>query len=112
MAHFSIANIQATTARAYSIPVAWMVNRDRHEIAAEPRRVAMYLSRTLPTRETMKGRVIPRHSYPLLAHYFGKRHHTTVMCAVRYTKQAIRRDHETRHKVMEIVATLHREALS
>jgi chromosomal replication initiator protein len=112
MTQFSVADIKAATALFFDIPVSWMTNRDRHKEAVRPRRVAMYLSRTLPTREISGGRIIPRHSYPRLGHFFGGRDHTTVLHAVRYTKRSLKRDHKVRHQVMEIVAALHRGAVA
>jgi chromosomal replication initiator protein len=73
----AIEDVQKTVCDYFNIKHAELVGSRRHKAVAEPRQVAMYLSRKLTT-----------HSFPDIGRKFGGRDHTTVMHAVRKMEAA------------------------
>lgn len=75
-----IADIKRTVAKRYRVPLSAMdspgVQGDRQRRYVWPRQVAM----TLAVRLT-------EHSYPRIGHFFGHRHHTTVLYACKAVEQ-------------------------
>jgi len=67
-----IERVQQTVCEYYNIKQADLIGGRKHKTIAQPRQVAMYLSRKLTGS-----------SFPDIAKKFGKRDHTTVMYAVK-----------------------------
>jgi chromosomal replication initiator protein len=72
-----IREIQIAVAQWAGVTVARLLSRERSKPLVHYRLIAMYLARRLTSQ-----------SYPVIAHHFGWRDHTTVMSAVwRVTSQ-------------------------
>ncbi|MDP8222919.1 MAG: chromosomal replication initiator protein DnaA [Candidatus Lernaella stagnicola] len=68
----AVEQVQKTVCEYFNIKQSEMLGARRHKAVAQPRQVAMYLSRKLTN-----------HSFPDIGRKFGGRDHTTVMHAVR-----------------------------
>jgi chromosomal replication initiation ATPase DnaA len=82
-----IANIQATVATYYSLPLAAMTSNQQYRQIAHPRQVAMFLANELT-----------QHSLAEIGRRF-RRDHTTVMYAIKAVRQRMTFDPQTEFDV-------------
>jgi chromosomal replication initiator protein len=96
--------IKRAVAQHYSVPVAWMDNRDRRGDITLARMVAMYLCRALlPSEHSLNG-------FQRIAGKFDRKDHTTVIHAVREVESRIANDPETARAVRHLKTALAEQA--
>ena len=92
----TISEIQRVVARHHSLSVSQLISRSNSRGIVVPRQIAMYLCKKLT-----KG------SLPQIGRAFGKRHHTTVLHAVRKISRLINDDpllHSTINKLTDEIS--------
>ncbi len=83
-----IREIQAVVADVFDVPIAEMQSAKKAWHVARPRQVAMCLSRELT-----------RHTLSTIGYYFGGRHYTTVLWAIRGVEKLCAIDPKFRSRV-------------
>jgi chromosomal replication initiator protein len=91
------AEVVKSVADAFGIPVDRMLSRDRSQVVALPRQIAMYLLRE-------EANV----SLPQIGHALGGRDHTTVMYGCEKIADLLERDDHLRRRVVELRENLYR----
>ena len=91
----AVAEVQKTVCEFFRIKHTELVGARRHKTVAEPRQVAMYLSRKLTGN-----------SFPEIGRQFGNRDHTTVMHAVRKIETLAAKDPKTLSMLETLEKTL------
>lgn len=92
----TIGEIQRVVAQHYSLTVSQLISRSNSPRIVVPRQIAMYLCKELTQA-----------SLPQTGRAFGKRHHTTVLHAVRKISRLIKNDpqlHSTVNRLIEEVS--------
>lgn len=92
-----ITEVVRTVADAFGVPVERILSRDRSQVVALPRQIAMYLLRE-------EANV----SLPQIGHALGGRDHTTVMYGCEKIADLLERDDHLRRRVVELREHLYR----
>lgn len=88
----STRSILSETAKYFGVSVADLTGKDRSKNISYPRQIAMYLVRELTDA-----------SLPKIGDDFGGRDHTTVMHGINKVASSIKKDHEERVQVQELI---------
>ncbi len=91
----SPAEIQAAVGRAFGVSVAALHSRARSRLVAQPRQVAMYLTKTILD--------VP---YTHIGHLFGGRDHSTVIHSIRRVESRMSSEPAFREQLQTLIASL------